>query len=235
MSERYEMDSERVAWCAGYPRSGTSLVRLVLANCFGQVTGSCYDETDLTSGFREAMRSVPVGATESDVRAISEAQGVLFWKTHAMLDYDWNSPAIVVIRDGRRVLDSLRHFYADYGICGAGMVSLIKGNHMWGSWSEWVRSWEVFGGSDALWLRYEDIVADIPGTVGRIGSAFGLSPIADSIPAFDSLRLAEPRIWRAGVTQGNGGMTAAEEEMFWALHGDVMARHGYYREEATRA
>lgn len=224
----------RTAWCAGYPRSGTSLVRLILAHCFGHYTASVYNESLTSGGFSGAVRLLPHVNDLDAVEAIGAEQGLLFWKTHACLTDTSPLPAIIIVRDGRRVLSSLEQFYATFNSINLGMRDMIAGNHPWGSWSAWVRSWEQNAGPHALWLRHADVVADVPGTVDRIAARFGLKPVAHSIPAFEELHAADPSIWRAGDTETNGGMTLEDEQLFWALHGDAMARHGYFK-EAPRA
>ena len=224
---------DHTAWCAGYPRSGTSLVRLILAHCFGHRTASVYNESRMSAGYMHAVRGVPSSGDLEAFQLLGAQQGWLFWKTHSCLTDVLQRPAIVIVRDGRRVLQSLKHFLPIYNFANIAMRDLILGHHPWGSWSRWVRSWEEHAGDKALWLRYENVVADVPGTVDRIASAFGLVPIAQAIPSFDALHAAEPNIWRAGDAETNGGMSPEDEALFWTLHGAAMGRHGYSKGSAA--
>lgn len=218
-----------MGWLAGYPRSGAALVRTILAHCFGQTTGSCYPEDHIGEEYGEAVRMVPLPLPMEDMKTIIAQQGRFSLKTHALpVVADGLVPTVVIVRDGRRTLESLRAFYAENNGLEYTMMQMVEGHHVWGSWSKWVRAWANLAAPDALWLRYEDIMADVAGAVDRLASWMGRTPVGHDIPPFESLHANNPTIFRATAVDGNGGMTADEEGRFWELHGGTMRMLGYY-------
>ena len=218
-----------VAWLAGYPRSGAALIRTILAHCFGHQTGAIYCESNLGSDYARALNAVPVAQPSADMAALARGQGLLTFKTHARAKGIGHVPAIVIVRDGRRMFESLRAFYSERNATEYTMMELIRGDHYWGDWTEWVRSWACNSRCDTQWLRYEDVMADVAGTVDRLAARWGLDPVAHEIPAFETLHKAKPDIFRKAAVDGNGGMTDAEEAEFWERHGGTMTMLGYHR------
>jgi len=113
------------------------------------------------------------------------------------------------------------------------------------TWSSHVESW-LRHGPELLLLRYEDMLADPEGALGRVALHLGLgaSPagIRRAVEAtrFDRLRAAEDehgfrespapgvRFFRRGVAGGwRDGLTPAQAARIEADHGPVMASLGY--------
>ena len=218
-----------VAWLAGYPRSGAALVRTILAHCFGHRTGSIYGEASLGAEYARALNAVPQEIWNNELVELAARQGLLTIKTHEYATGIADVPTIVIVRDGRRVLESLRAFYRERNELEYTMLDLIRGEHYWGDWTAWIRSWACHCRPDTQWLRYEDIMADVPGTVDRIAERWRLAPIAREIPPFESLHAKSPTIFRKSEVEGNGGMTDEEEALFWERHGATMTMMGYHR------
>ncbi|HUU35187.1 MAG TPA: sulfotransferase domain-containing protein [Vicinamibacterales bacterium] len=220
-----------LAWLAGYPRSGAALIRTILVHCFGHATGSSYDESMLGEPYCEAVRLVAWPLSLGKFRDILLGQGTLFVKTHELPEPGLPGiPTIVIVRDGRRTLESLKAFYLECNAVEVTWPAMVAGQHIWGSWSDWVGGWAVAGPADALWLRYEDVMADTRGTVDRIARRFGIEPVGYEIPPFDSLQRGSPGIFRGCAVEGNGGMSPEVEEEFWRLHGGAMTMLGYHRD-----
>ena len=225
-----EHKERRVVLLAGYPRSGAALVRTVLVHCFGQKTSTIYNERDMP-GYEGAMQLVHFPMTAPELTTLLDRQGMLTVKTHQAPCVGKPLPTIMIVRDGRRTLESLRAFYHDRNEIEVSVDAMIAGDHPWGDWSQWTRAWAMNSPSDTLWLRYEDIMADVPGTVALIAGRFGLTPIGYSIPTFEETRASVPGgdvVRKADVTS-NGGLTPAQEEAFWRRHGGTMSMLGYQR------
>ena len=218
-----------VAWLAGYPRSGAALVRTILAHCFGHQTASIYSETNLGEEYARALNAMGQVTQSDRLVALVKCQGLMTFKTHERGQGIGYVPTIIIVRDGRRTFESLKAFYAERNATDYTMMDLILGNHYWRDWTDWVRSWACNCRPDTQWLRYEDIMADVPGTVDRLAARWGLTPIAHEIPPFESLHKAKPDIFRGCAVDGNGGMTDEEEATFWALHGSTMTMLGYHQ------
>ena len=218
-----------MGWLAGYPRSGAALVRTVLAHCFGHSTGTIYKEASLGPSYAEHLRTVSTPIRNDDLEAIVANQRLLLFKTHERPHPPETVPTIVIVRDGRRTLESLQAFYGQHDQGTHTMTQMIRGDHLWGSWSHWIRAWAAEASPRALWLQYEDIMADVYGTVDQIALWFGLTPVGHEIPPFESMHKTNPKIFRKAEVDGNGGMTEQEEALFWDLHGGTMSMLGYRR------
>ena len=218
-----------MGWLAGYPRSGAALVRTVLANCFGHSTGTIYKEASLGPAYAKHLRLGPTPIRNDHLEALVASQRLLLFKTHDMPHPPETVPTVVIVRDGRRTLASLQAFYGDHAHGTYTMTEMIRGDHRWGLWSAWIRAWAADAPDGALWLRYEDIMADRRTAVDQIAAWMDIPPISYEIPTFESMHKTNPEIFRQADVTGNGGMTPEEEDLFWNLHGGTMSMLGYRR------
>lgn len=220
-------------WIAGYPRSGNALVRNILARCFGHVTLSFYPEGSQGAMYAQAVggwRPCEGHVTLEMMEAAANRQGVLFVKTHELSGQPSDAPTIVIVRDPRRTLGSLRAWLESTGQGRFSFSDLIRGRHRWGNWSDWVLSWaQSAPRRDSLWLRYGDLCADpIRNGAERIAERFGLAIQGTGVDDFNRLRESDPVVFRKRDLSGNGGMSTEEERLCWETHGAVASMLGYY-------
>jgi hypothetical protein len=215
-----------LAWLGSYPRSGAALVRTILAHAFGHVTASAYNEEPLGDAYAHELNALRYPATDTQVGAVLKAQKMLTVKTHEPASKLNRAPSIVIFRDGRRVLGSLRDFYRDRLSYWTPMELMIRGDHLWKDWSGWIRDWKD-NAEHALWLRYEDVMRDTKAAIDVIAEWMDIKPVSYIIPPFSRLHLVQKTIFRKADMAGNGGMEPHEEELFWELHGDTMRELGY--------
>ncbi len=212
-------------WLAGYPRSGAALVRTILANCFDLPTSSIYRE-NLGADYVEKLKAVGM----DEIGA-----GPTYVKTHEFpgLMYEpITIPTIVIVRDARRVFESLREFMSKFNGVNIPMSKIIKGDHYWGDWSSWCAHWAE-AAPDALWLRYEDLMTNLRPAVDVIAVHIGQVPTNYTIPDFHEMSIKTPGIFRRASMTGNGGMNSKEESLFWKEHGETMEFLGYSEEVAA--
>ena len=143
-------------WLASYPRSGNTLLRTVLWQCFGLKTGSVYSQ-DL--GDNLALQNY-VGhiehAADGNIHFPAENANLALVKTHG---YPRNTaPAIYVVRDGRAAVASLWQFYQSE----LSLESVVLGQHRFRTWSEHLAAWNPWQRPNTLLLRYEDMVNHLP-------------------------------------------------------------------------
>jgi hypothetical protein len=84
-----------------------------------------------------------------------------------------------VARDGKDVAVSYYHFYTTHmgfkGTFDEFFERFLKGEVHYGSWFRHVRGWwEHRDDANVLFLRYEELTADLPGCLRRIGAFCGL-------------------------------------------------------------
>lgn len=217
-----------ITWLASYPRSGNTLLRIVLNCCFGLTSQSIYSDAEFRS---EAVRNVvghePVGADPNAFirKAIREARG-LYVKTHELPGKD-SHPAIYIVRDGRSSIISHYHFAKDVLRRDVTLAEIVEGK-LGPSWSFHVSSWAFSQRPHTLVVRFEDLVSADPRTLESI-AAFIRRPILRELSvSFDQLRVLDPYFFRSGSDRANlAELDLSTMELFSKIHGDTLRQLGY--------
>jgi hypothetical protein len=213
-----------ITWLASYPRSGNTLLRAILKQCFGLSSQSIHDDTELdTPGVREAIGHE--GGGNDPHRFIEDARRdarSLYVKTHELPGHDMH-PAIYVVRDGRSAVVSHR-YHLGRETC---LPDIIRGERT-PSWSEHVEAWALSGRPSTLVVRYEDLAVADPRTLQQI-AAFLDRPLLRAFDiSFDRLHALNPKIFRRGSDAANiSEMDAVSLRLFEQLHGATLRRIGY--------
>jgi hypothetical protein len=229
-----------IVWLASYPRSGNTFFRILLHRLHGFATHSVYStaQTGVESPEDTRLLSKLVGQfeIECDLEALKADPALHFVKTHD-LPGDDDSPAIVLVRDGRDAVLSFAHFLlkAVYGIDNPGKIELentledvILGD-TFGGWSRNVNAWADRVGNDMV-FRYEDLIRDPVGVVGEGLHRFSLNggPVKQAAPSFSELHEKVPWFFRKGKPGGwKDEMPPRLEKLFLDRHGEAFARFGY--------
>jgi hypothetical protein len=217
-----------ITWLASYPRSGNTLLRVILKQCFGLSSQSLYDDAMLDApGVREAVghedRGVDANRFVEDARRDARS---LYVKTHELPGRDAH-PAIYVVRDGRSSVVSHRHYLR--GILGrdSSLSDIIRGE-LAPSWSEHVEAWALSGRPNTLVLRYENLAAADPRALQQI-AAFLDRPLLQAFDtSFGRLHALNPQFFRRGSDAANiAEMDAVSLRLFEQLHGATLRRIGY--------
>lgn len=222
-------------WLASYPRSGNTLLRQILWQCFGVRSGSVYPN-DL--GGNEAMEQATGHVEHPRHGGAVHCSGPT--KTHEHPP-DGEQPTIYVIRDGREACVSFWRYCQTHGNPGCTLRDAIRGTAWcgagarFGSWGDHVRAWSPKTRSDTLLLRYEQIKPDDDGgimltTISAIGDFLGIDHKADEIIPFSELQSADPTMLRSATNETwRDLMSAGDLQLFNQLHSDFMAEYGYGR------
>ena len=216
-------------WLAGYPRSGTSLIRTILHYCFDHVTATTHEEASHGHGYGGVVNLVDIPMTEAELAAIRETQGGLWVKTHSLPLNLGEVPFLLIVRDPRCVLPSLHRFLtytsAVTGREPPSLDEIVAGGHEWGNWSLWHQMWLQAMADHSYIMRFEDVLANLPEAVRIISGLLKRPAIRDEIPTFEELHAKAPDIFRRGKTEHDlPPETAARIE---AAHGEMMKRFGY--------
>ena len=140
-------------WLASYPRSGNTLVRTILYQCFNLKTGSVYSN-DL--GGNIDLENYVGHIEQSEDRSIAFPEESLpIIKTHAL--HKGNNQTIYVVRDGRAAAVSLWEFTNPK----VPMTNIIEGKHKFGHWYEHLEYWNPWSRPKTLVLKYEDILDNL--------------------------------------------------------------------------
>lgn len=132
-----------MTWLASYPRSGNTLLRLVLNHCFGLASQSLYQDQEFADpAVRDVVGHEDVGGNARlFVTAARRAGRSLYVKTHELPPSDQH-PAIYVIRDGRSAVVSHAHYLRDILGRDISLTDVIEGKAGL-SWSRHVRAWAL--------------------------------------------------------------------------------------------
>ena len=223
-------------WIASFPRSGNTYVRNILFEVYGLSSGEFHKETDYP--LEEKYYEHP------------------FVKTHLLPHQlepsDPGIKSIYLVRDGRDALVSMAHQRTDIVAPGSDYYENLKAaifaekDTFFGGWSHNAFSW--IEKADLI-IRYEDLLMDPIGVIGRIRKIFDL-PEADitKIPTFKKLKEGEAaygarkswgysdnaskdlagKAFRKGVAGSwQTEMPDDLHDLFWSLHGNAMEALGY--------
>jgi hypothetical protein len=211
------MNSQMV-WLASYPRSGNTLLRTILQQCFGLWSASVYPD-DLGKNRRlEAY----VGHIEhgSDGKVRFPKSQVPLFKTH---EYPSNShPAIYVVRDGRAAAASLWNFYNQE----LPLREVIAGHHRFGTWSDHLHAWEPLTRPDTLLIRYEDMTADLPSVLAALETFLDRRLVGANIPTRSKLSEIDGK-WVRKESNWESIIKGEALKLFYRINASAMRKLGY--------
>jgi hypothetical protein len=164
---------------ASYPRSGNTLVRTILYQCFNLKSGSIY-RNDL-GGNSELERYVGHIEMASDGRISYPEGGLPLLKTHSY--HKGNNLTIYVLRDGRAATASLWSF-TDPKVP---MRDIIEGNNRFGKWCDHLNFWKPHIRPNTLFLRYEDILDDLNSSLIKLSNFLGREIISFDLPSREEI------------------------------------------------
>jgi len=203
-----------LVWLTSYPRSGNTMLRTIMFNCFGLRSGSVYP--------RDVSETVgrQIGHVEHGPNRQINLSGERFWliKTHGGPQDDRH--AIYVLRNGREATLSYHRFLR-------GTVTLkdiIEGRGQLPAWSDHLSRWNPLERHDTLLLRYEEMVANPAGTIDAIAKFLDAEPASRTLP--DREALADGQ-WIVSATAAKPKFDAEAEEAFERVNGAAMRKFGY--------
>jgi hypothetical protein len=222
-----------IFWIASYPRSGNTLLRILLKEVLGYGTfeSEVFDYS-LLPGFFETID--PKHAQAPWPEFIAWAQSTtepVFIKTHKV-PTDGN-PVIFIFRDGRLCLESYLRFHHDVlKSSDASLKRLIIGDDYYGCWSDFCASALAEKMERTLVLKYEEVVENTDETLHLIAKFTGLpAPQKKWTNPFVQLNEAIPNFFRNGQVRWHSDEDSwqkSDRTAFAFLHGEMMERLGYF-------
>ncbi|HEX4637765.1 MAG TPA: sulfotransferase domain-containing protein [Rhizomicrobium sp.] len=219
-----------IIWLASYPRSGNTLLRILLKRCFGLDSYSIYsDEEFALPSVREVVGEKPIGADpQRFLQQMLQEKRPVCVKTHELPAPD-SHRTIYVVRDGRAALVSHHHYLRDFWDAHTPLDELIKGLES-PSWSRHVNAWLLSGRPNVLAVRYEDLVRADKRALDAIAGFLDRTPICAFDVSFAGLQEMMPAFFRAGSNESNiAEMTSRQLDLFECLHGSTLDLLGYPR------
>ena len=217
-----------LTWLASYPRSGNTLLRLVLNRCFGLSNQSIYNDREFDDPALQTLIGHEAVGDDAQgfVRAAQSSGKSLFVKTHELPGEDGH-PAITMVRDGRAALVSRWHYARDLLGQDVSLADMITGQGSQ-SWSNHVTAWALSRRPDTLVLRYEELAAGAPAVLDAIARFVGVAQRQAFDVSFDALHAMNPAFFRKGSNAANiAEMDGDAPRLFGRLHGAAQAALGY--------
>lgn len=221
-----------IVWLASYPRSGNTLLRLILHHVFNLRSCSVYNDLTVIGAHRETAAIVghDMLGDSCSLAQLGCDKDTHFVKTHEHPE-DGNA-AIYMIRDGRDAVTSYAHYQREFVGSDLTVSDVIVGRTGFGSWSEHVSTWSPATRSNTLLIRFESLLYELEKHTLRLSKFLRLEPVSNKLPSFSELHALNPAFFRAGSTGGWRDLfTADETELFWQTHGNVMSQYGYDRDD----
>lgn len=205
-----------IIWLASWPRSGSTFLRTILWHCFGLRSGSIYPK-DL--GGNKKLEAY-VGHVEHSANLFMQGNIPLI-KTHEAPPDD--NPAIYIVRNGKDATISLYEFY--FG--NLSLEVIIEGHHRFGTWANHLNSWRPWERRNTLFLKYEDVVLDLPSTLNKISNFLGVNILNETIPLRDIIASIDSRqiVKRGGHSKPD--MSEALLKKFVERNGEMLRQTGY--------
>lgn len=202
----------RMVWLASYPRSGNTLLRVILRDCFGAVVGSKYDER---SGRPELRRLI----------GLDEGVNTRITKTHDHPEND--APALLSVRDGRACIVSYWHFLRDYA-SPAPLEDVIRGDVLFGSWSDHFNKWSQRPNTRVV--KFEDFTKTPEVAIEAAAELLGRRPDWPFRKTFSELNAVDPMFFRSGCNETNIRELGGENlSLFFDVHGSLMEELDYHQ------
>ena len=221
-----------IVWLASYPRSGNTLLRILLNSVFGIKTYSIHnDENDIGS---DRKTSDVVGHlffdSEVDFDEIRKKTEYYFIKTHFVPDGRIFSEdkVIYLIRDGRESSVSYWNYMNNFSEKRLSLKNIIAGHIAFGNWGNHVHAWDPTRRPNTIHIRYEDIVKDKEYYIKVLSEFLHMTPVSADYPSFDELKAINSKFFRSGKTDSwKKEFKSSDHWFFWLLNRDAMVNFGY--------
>ncbi|RZA29247.1 MAG: hypothetical protein EOP92_37590 [Lysobacteraceae bacterium] len=117
---------------------------------------------------------------------------------------------------------SLYEFYESR----APMIKIIEGGTRFGTWKDHVGHWMPETRPSTLFLRYEDLVANIPLAIERLSDFLDLPVKSQKIPSREQIASSDGR-WVRSSGAARLELKGAELDRFMEINGETMTKFGY--------
>jgi hypothetical protein len=224
-----------IVWLASYPRSGNTLLRILLKDLFQLSTYNIYASSSADALYIRQL----VGSPVLSLQQARLAPEKVFFKTHELPEDD--SPAIYVVRDGRDALVSYAHYVLDYvekvpiekqSNCFDATLRNVIVNPNFGGWSAHIFAWTQRAVPTAT-VRYENLIDSPVEQIQRamLTVEYGLPELHQAqVRSFREMHSNAPAFFRKGKAGSwKEEMSLELHELFWMHHGDAMNKLGYKR------
>ena len=220
-----------ITWLASYPRSGNTLLRIILNDVFGVGTYSRYDDPiDIGSSpeLTDAVGHRSLGGKWKERYAqMAAADEQFFVKTHDLEPGD--HPCIYIVRNGMAAINSHRKYLSDFRDKQYPLEAVILGMvSRFSSWGSHLDNWDPMDRKKTLLLKYEDLLSASEQAIQKIETFCGLERKSAWTNDFSKFHRLNPQFFRKGQAEvTRSEWSPSEISLFYALHGDWMQKLEY--------
>jgi hypothetical protein len=208
------------------------MFRIMFHNVFGYSTYSKYYTPERGRHRREIdpdrTGAAPLPKEWPDAYKIftADSKTTYLVKTHDAPED--TGKTIYVVRHGLAVIRSYKHYLHDFNKLEYSLEQVILGEARSGSWGRHLDVWNPLERPNTLLVKYEDLVDRPDEQLERIAEFTSFARKTEWVNDFRALHAANPKMYREGPkVPPEEGFTQEQQQLFWALHGDWMARLGY--------
>lgn len=221
-----------IIWLASYPRSGNTLLRTVLKQCFGIKSYSDQIKPkQIWTKTQEQIGHVEYTGTWSDFYKYALASKEKFFiKTHLPPIDD--SPCIYIVRNGRAAILSYFYYYQEFfSDTKRNIPGLILGCDYYQDWSTHFTTWIPDKRQHTLLVKYEEVLSNTEVEIKKIVEFinFSSSKVEKWKNPFQELSKVEPTFFRQGSSSWKPDIywTQIIEQLFWKKHHYLMQNLNY--------
>jgi hypothetical protein len=222
-----------IIWLASYPRSGNTLLRTIIKNCF-DISSFADEPVNYESEFRTNPDLIGHceydGTWDAFYQQASSSKSIVPVKTH--LPPKDERPYIYVVRDGRSAIQSYRKFNKDYNRIEKPLTALILGDDAYGDWSSHYSNWNMRSVAGRLILTFDELVNLSEDTLKRIADMLRTKgPTRSWKNPVEDLARYEPNFFnrKSPVFHPREEWTVLHQHLFDRLHGYLMVQLGFYK------
>jgi len=214
-----------IIWLASFPRSGNTLLRTVLYQCFGLFS---YSAEKMLIDFTETAKEL-FGYRDLDTnwntfyQQASISSNIYLVKTHRFpVD---NQKAIYVVRDGRQALLSYYRYHQRFlGTDRLSLLQLVLGLDFYGGWSEHYTAWTE-NRPETLVVHFKDLIHGGTKILHDLAAFIGHNDWQKEWKnPFMLLHHENPAFFREGCAEWKPDELWDDflDSIFFELHGDLM-------------
>jgi len=196
-----------ITWIASYPRSGNTVIRLILKEVFGLRTKSKYNDDKSVPWYDRMVELLGQERLEAGwpdaLPQLRESVEEHFVKTHDGPETD--DKCIYIVREPCATAVSYWHFLRDIQCLDVSLIAVATGISVpYGSWSDHFRSWNPLHRPRTLLVRFEYLLKDYVVFIARLADFLERRPIGTWQGDITRLRAAvSPVFFRSGSNDAN--------------------------------
>jgi hypothetical protein len=247
-----------LVWLASYPRSGNTLLRIILNHNFGLKSYSIYNDPNDIGKIPEVAEVVghinmdwsflekhTSEITSEDykkfdhLRYSTQTDKPLLIKTHSPWHQGFAPDrAIYIYRDGRSALRSHASYTASFTKIKKNAEELLEsllccGNILPSTWNNHILTWNNHPKNKLLLLKFEEVIADFQTTFDRISDFLDINIVSRDVVTFQQLNKINSDFFRKGKKKSWHDMfNPKRNALFWSLNFEAMNKFGYDSEKS---